>query len=457
MRAFEFLTEGKLAKADFYVPDRVETFIKKMSQGLPFKKIDGTEVRLKKDSALLSILSKEKNNVNKQNLPSIPNLLTDIDGNPVRLSELEKTIEFGSTEKEKFPVKPSNLPSLSGEGPSTKVDISNPEVIKNILEKQAFSAGQLGDRIIKEPVLNKEAGNLGKAIIAMTKEIMSGTVPTIPQGLSKQEISALRDYAGEYLGVLQMIKGIAEFPNSDPFYEHLGTNDLSSLKIYFPKATSTPLADSLGVADGGIAAIQSPAGTVMKISSKGDKIGAPPSLDNLDPKAVRNKKWAKEVVGFIDIAKSANTTEQPFRLINYLYTVSPETIDSKIAKILPFSDQDIKEIINVDTQRPANKKALYLYKLAGNIKGTKFGKTHYIVNKEVIASVNKDNSLPNLKKAVLEILGSNFIQVYSQIKGNKLQAFVLWPNKINGDVYLYSKAYADAPTKGKISFYVSPK
>lgn len=455
MRSFEFIAEGGLSRSDFYEKNRVKTFVDKMSSGMPFKKLDGSEVVLKKDPGLLSILRKEKDSVSRQNLPSIPTKLVDIDGNPIKLSELEKTIEFGSTEKEKFPVKPSHLPSLSGDGPAGKVDISDPAVIKDILDKQAFPAGQLADRIIKDPVLNKQAGNLGKAIIEMTKQIVAGSVPTIPKELSKAEITALRDYAGEYLGVLQMVKGIADFPNSGPFFEHLGTNDLSSLKLYFPKATATPLADSLGAADGGIAAVESPTGTVMKISSKGDKIGAPPSLDNLDPKAVRGKKWAKEVVGFIDIAKGSSSAEQPFRLINYLHTVAPETIDSKISRILPLSNQDIEGIINVDNQRPANKKALYLYKLAGNIKGSKFGKCHYVINKELIASVNKDGSLPNLKKAVLEILGSNFIQIYSQIKGDKLQAFVLWPNKVNGDVYLYSKAYADAPTKGKLSFYVS--
>jgi hypothetical protein len=455
MRAFEFLTEGGLKRDTFYKPERVATFIAKMKGGQPFQKLDGTTVILKKDPSLLSLLAAEKDEVSKQNLPSIPKTFLDANGNSIKLSELEKTIEFGSTEKEKFLVKPGNLPSLSGEGPSTKLDITDPKVVKDILDKQAFPAGQLADRIIEDPILNNQAGNIGKAIIEMTKQIMSGSVPEIPKGLSKSEISALRDYAGEYLGVLQMVKGVASFPNAGPFFEHLGTNDLNTMKLFFPKASSTPLADSLGAADNGIAAVQSPTGTVMKISSKGDKIGAPPSLDNLDPKTLRGKPWAKEVVEFIDIAKKSNSSAQPFVLINYLYRISPNTISSKISKILPFSDQDIAEIINVDTQRPANKKALYLYKLAGDIKGSKFGKCHYVINKEVIASVNKDGSLPNLKKAVLEILGSNFIQIYSEIKGNKLQTFVLWPNKVDGDVYLYSKAYADAPTKGKLSFYVS--
>jgi hypothetical protein len=455
MRAHEFLTEGGLKRDTFYKPERVATFIAKMKGGQPFKKLDGTEVVLKKDTSLLSKLAAEKDNVSKQNLPSMPMSFVDTNGKPIKLSELEKTIEFGSTEKEKFLVKPKDLPSLSGEGPSTKLDITDPKVVKDILDKQAFPAGQLADRIINDPVLNSQAGKIGKVIIEMTKQIMIESVPDIPKGLSKSEISAVRDYAGEYLGVLQMIKGIASFPNAGPFYEHLGTKDLSSMKLFFPKASSTPLADSLGAADTGIAAVQSPTGTVMKISSKGDKIGAPPSLDNLDPKTVRGNPWAKEVVEFIDIAKKSNASMQPFRLINYLHSISPNSISSKISKILPFSDQDIDEIINVDTQRPANKKALYLYKLAGDIKGSKFGKCHYVVNKEVIASVNKDGSLPNLKKAVLEILGSNFIQIYSEIKGNKLQTFVLWPNKVDGDVYLYSKAYADNPTKGKLSFYVA--
>lgn len=455
MRAHEFLVEGKLQRKDFYTPDRIKVFIDKMSNGKPFKKIDGTEVKLKKDSFLISTLRSEMSNVDKKNLPSMPTTFQDIDGNLVRLSELEKTIEFGSTEKEKFPIKPSNLPSLSGDQTSKKLNLTDPEVLKNILETKAFPAGQLGNKIINDPVLNKQAGKLGKIIIEMAREIMAGTVPTVSKDLSDSEKTAIRDYAGEYLGVLQMINGLAEFPNSQPFFEHLGTNDLTSLKLFFPKSASTPLADSLGAADSGIAAVQSPTGTVMKISSKGDKIGAPPSIDNLDPKAVENKKWAKEVAAFINIAKGSNAANQPFRLINYLNTIAPDTIDQRISRILPFTDQDIDEILNSDNERPANKKALYLSKLAGNIKGSRFGKSHYVVNKAVIESVNNGNSLPNLKKAVLEILGSNFIQIYSTIKGGKLQTYVLWPNKVNGDVFVYSKAYASAPTKGKLSFYVS--
>jgi len=455
MRAHEFLTEGSLAKKDFYEKGRLQKFIDKMFSEKPFKKTDGSEVILKKDNSLLSILASELPTVSKQKLPSIPNVLKDIDGNDVRLSSLEKTVEFGSSEKEKFPIKPSNLPSLSGEDPPEKMDLSDPSVVKNILETRAFSAGELSSKIINDPVLNEKAGKLGKIIIQMAEEIERGVVPSVPKELSNSEKTAIRDYAGEYLGVLQMIKGLAKFPNAEPFYEHLGTSNLESLKLFFPKAAATPLADSLGSADHGIAAVQSPIGTVMKISSKGDKIGAPPSLDNLDAKAVAKKAWAKEVAAFINIAKGSNAASQPFRLINYLNTIAPDTIEPKISKILPFSDQDIEEIINADNERPANKKALYLNKLAGSIKGSKFGKSHYVVNKEVIASVNKDGSLPNLKRAVLEILGSNFIQIYSTIKGDKLETFVLWPNKVNGDVFLYSKAYAGDPTKGKLSFYVS--
>lgn len=456
MRAFEFLSEGKLQKKDFYTKERLAMFISKMDQGHLFKKTDGTEVKLRKDPGLIAVLTQQLDSVNKQRLPSIPNDLFDIDGTPLKLSALEKTTEFGSTEKEKFKVKPSDLSSLSGTEKATKIDLNNPSVLKDILETKAFSAAELGNRIINDPTLQNETGKLGQAIISMAKEIMSNQVPTIPSGLSDQEKSALRDYAGEYLGVLQMIQGIAEFPNKEPFVEHLGTDNLSTLKLYFPKAVASPLADSIGAADGGIAAVESPSGTVMKISSKGDRIGAPPSLDNLETKAVSKKKYAQDVVSFIDEAKRYGAAEQPFRLLNLLFAM-PEAnrnMSNNFKKHLPLSDKDIEDIFNIDTQRPANPKALALYKLAGKVKGTKFGKCHYAVNKQVIALVNSGN-LSNLKKAVLEILGSNFVQIYSTIKGNKLQSFVLWPNKVNGDVFLYSKAYADAPTKAKLSFYVS--
>ena len=456
MRAREFIVEKKLERGDFYKPDRLANFISKMSQGLPFKKVDGSDVILFNDPNLLAILNQEIDYVSKSNLPSIPNRLKDNDGQDISLSQLEKTSEFGGSEKEKFKIKPSDLTNLSGTGPSTKVDLENNAAVKNILEKDAFLAGELANRIMTDPILTTQGGKLGRAIIDIAGQIDSGNLPTFPSDLSKSEISALRDYAGEYLGVLQMIKGIAIFPNSESFYEHLGTNDLESLKLYFPKATSTPLADSIGASDRGIAAVEGPQGTVMKISSKGDKIGAPPSLDNLNPKTVEDKEWAREVVGFIEIAKKSNAAEQPFKLLNYLINLDAkniQNIDKVIRTLLPFSDNDITAILNSD--EVYSKKAEKIASLAYTSKGTTFGKCHYLINKQVLSLVNKHDALPNLKKVILEILGSNFIQVYSQIKGNNLTAYVLWPNKVSGDVYLYSKAYADDPRKGKLSFYVS--
>lgn len=462
MRAKEFLSEAKLQRSDFYKPERIQNFINKMlapaSNPSPFKLVGGGEVILKNDPALISALQKVMPKVEKHTagkLVPIPNVLYDIEGNPVKLSQLEKTIEFGSSEKEQFPIKPSHLPNLSGTGPSTKVDLADPAVLKDILETATFPASDLGNRIITDPVLNKQAGKLGKVIIDLAKQIQANQIPVLPEGLTNPEINAIRDYAGEYLGVMQLINGTANFDNVKPFLTHLGTANLAGLKLYFPKASGTPLADSLGASDGGIAAVQSPTGTVMKISSKGNKIGAPPSLDNLDPQVVKGRKYATAVVKFIETARKYKADQQPFRLLNYLFSIAPGSVDARIAKVLPFSDEEITNILNSDSLTPLPQKVIYLNRLAGRIKGSRFGKCHYVINKEVIRSVNTEGALPNLKKAVLEILGSNFVQLYTAVNNKQLVTTVLWPNKVDGDVYLYSKAYAGDPGKSKLSFYVS--
>ena len=57
---------------------------------------------------------------------------------------------------------------------------------------------------------------------------------------------------------------------------------------------------------------------------------------------------------------------------------------------------------------------------------------------------------------VIQSLGYNFIQLYTNVKGNNLVTEAFWPAKISGQVKLKTKSSASNPTKGKISVEISP-
>jgi hypothetical protein len=64
--------------------------------------------------------------------------------------------------------------------------------------------------------------------------------------------------------------------------------------------------------------------------------------------------------------------------------------------------------------------------------------------------------VPNLREALIESLGYNFIQLYSNVKGDRLVTEAFWPAKLNGNVKLKTKGSASNPKKGKLSVEISP-
>jgi hypothetical protein len=455
MRANEFLIEAGLAKNDFYRPDRVQTLINKIASGSPFTKLDGSTVVLKPDRALLADLKKQvKADLDRQNPADIPQTFMDTDGQQVRLSQLKKTTEFGSSEKELLSIKPSDLTKLSGTGPASPENIEDPMVLKQIVSSKTFLASDLAARVISDPAL-KKAGKVGKAVIQLAKQLSSGQSAVLPAGLSDQEIKAIRDYAGEYLGIMSLVYGQAQFENKEAFIEHLGTSDLGQLNLYFPKLSSTPLADSIAIRN-------MATGDMMKISSKGGKIGAPPSLDSLKiPDDIRKAKPKSLTIRFMDTARASKAATQPFVLLNELYSMNPSVIDQEydnLSELLPFTEEDIANFVNADKfnrRTMPEKVRVFLQSSSKDAKGTNFGKIHYFINNVVRDLVNEGNILPDLNATVLEILGANFIQIYSDIKKNQYLTTVKWPNKVNGTIKLYSKASASEPTKAKLSWYLS--
>jgi hypothetical protein len=469
MRAKEFLFESAPAELTYtsllYRPGRSDIFVNLIKSRHAFTKKDGTKVVLDPSEAgrikrLLDQAQKQKND----NI-ALPRGGVDIKvrgGGTVNSAALIKDTAMAgerggaSQEKEKAAasIQPSgffgmqqvdkeNLPKFSGKVPDMSA----------YLEAGAFKAGQLYNKIIKNPKLSEMNPPMAEAIVAAAKEIKKGQPASIPN-LAKHEVAAFRDYATEYLGILALIAGgeAVNFPKSDAFYKHLekmGSKKLDDLMLYFPKDTGNPLADSM--------ALVTDAGKAMMISSKGGATGkgAAPSLDSLEiPAYLKQGRRAtvyKETVEFIETAQQTTSFLQPFELANLIS-----------ADMMPIAGM-IEKGFDIDKLEAANKKKMSpeveryiklnaVYEKSGRkATGTPLGKLRYYVAAELMEAVNKKNALPNFQSAVLEILGYNFIQLNTKPVGDKFITTANWPAKVDGRVTLENK-YGAAGTGGKLSW-----
>jgi hypothetical protein len=473
MRAFEFLTEKSLEKGDFgpqeRKQDRIDMFIKMYWSGTPFHLTGGGgQVVLKRDRATYALLK----SIEAYDFKRFPTSFPTTDGRNVTLKELEKTKEFGGDSavdnpmgKQGLKLKPSDL-SISAQqldptNKKEKFDVDDPNVLKIALSTGAFYASELPTKIKSDTVL--ASNSVGLKVIEMSQQISSGLVPDMPseRDFPKTALAAIRDYAGEYLGVQQLIQGTANFPHAADFYSFMdvGPDQMSNLMLYFPKSTNTPLADSLALQN-------TETGHVLKLSAKGNKEGAPPSMDNLKiPDEIRMKKnkHVANVIKFLDIAQQAQAKDQPFKLIEVLIMIAPESIPDGIKQIFPVSDVEFAQLFatKTDPRLPCPRKFLKLANIKGPqgrpLSGTHYGRVHYQLNKFVLKAINKQNALPAFRKTCLEILGYNFLQIFSRERQGKLFADVLWPGTVNGHVEIYSKSSSADPDHQKISFSVTDK
>ena len=466
MRAKEFLIEKKLGKTDFG-PDarrrgRIAILLNKINSGSPFLLAGGGgEVILEKNPAVIYALS-------TGDPTQIPNQFRTVDGRMVRLTELEKTSDFGgqsevdvtaNPSKESVPLKPSKIGIT---GTEKKFNPDDKNALSTALATGAFPAGQLSEKIINNQVLKTQAGPAGLEVIRMATEIEQDEVPTMPtrKDLPVTSLKAIRDYSGEYLGIQQLVKGTANFPNNDAFFEFLDTDQagLNDLILYFPLSSNTPLADSLALQN-------SSTGHVIKLSSKGSAKGAPPSLDNLkipDEFLADKDIGKRRVSNFLRVAQSASGASQPFDVLAHLVALKSEEFDESIRELFPISADEFNALYATHTnpKLPCPRKFLKVANIKSNktgqkLSGSHYGRVHYQFNKLILDAVNKKNIFPKLNKTVLEILGYNFIQVFSRERQGKLFADVLWPGTVNGHVEIYSKASSADPTGQKLSFSVT--
>jgi len=432
------LNLSKLTKRE----GRVDIFLNLIKQGHVFKSSAGN---IKIDPA------------------TIPNILKDIQSNNSRMTVQtveKKTIPLGSiyyddavfsagkTGKEaskagdtSIKVKPAYV---FKHGSPEKEQVLNPELAINL---GAFNANELGSRIISNKHLAGE-GAPGKAVIEIAKQMMAGQIPAVPN-LPPKTLTSIQNDAFEYLGVLALITGVANFPNSKDFYKHVGVN-INDLVLLFPGSTTNPLADSYALAN-------KVNDNQIFISSKGGaKSGAASSINGFKlPETFNNSR--NPTIKFIKYLQQTSKPAalQPFLVANYIHDNYPGSL-GQLDSVLPFDDDFISWLMNTYklgakgvptslTQIPAKYRKFFklVESATSGSKHPLFYNSRYFVKDAVQNAVNSGKAAPQFSAKMLEALSENFIVLKTKIKANKFVTDVEWPAKMGGVVELVHKDPAD--------------
>jgi hypothetical protein len=441
MRAREFLSEasaltlGKVTKS----PGRVEKFIDLIQQGHQFNSALGP-VQL--DTAQIPYLQSvlQKTNVGVVKGVNVKTL----DGQTIPLGKLhfDQTAwnEFGKGGDATTNVKPGAAFQHGnvGKGQEVTADLA--------LQLGAFPASQLANKIINNEYLQTQ-GAVGEAVIQITKQINSEQLPDVPSGLPKKAITSIQNDAFEYLGILELIKGIADFPNGEAFYEHLGS-DITSMLLFFPGSANNPLTDSY--------ALQSKNKNSIFISSKGGaQQGAGSSIKTLKlPDFVEQKDT--EAVAFLKLLRAEpQAWKQPFLAANFVKELSPGKLGD-LEPFVPFTD-DIMDYMGavwnnrnkgVPTkleQIPEEHRAFFEL-VERSTEGSKFPvfyKARNYVKDNIVGPAINNGAIPGFNDTMLEVLGHNFIVLNTVVNKNKFVTQVKWPSKMGGKINFVKKDGAD--------------
>tara|TARA_E500000318_G_C3544704_1_gene206120 strand:+ start:18 stop:1493 length:1476 start_codon:yes stop_codon:yes gene_type:complete len=384
------------------------------------------------------------------------------------LNKLEKTELFGTSAKERIKIKPKDI----FDQPVDEEDI---ESIDKAISKLSIPGKDLAKTIIASKILNQKDNPLGAVIIDTTKNLIKGQnkVPAGKWWNDPASVKAVQDYAGEYLGVVGLLNGVVNFPAISKFLNFMGTNDLKNLSYYFPSKSNVPLADSFGV-------IKNPKqDIVMNISSKGGTKGASPSLDNIKitPELRKDPKY-KEEIQFVETVQKHDSFDGIFNTYNLLSTLDTNTkkavSQARGFQHRGFGQKDVANLRQIYDQRVGmtaqeqikmltdnNKKFLQMIEKSKKQKArSPVGFILYYAQRIVRDAVNKFNALPEFQQTVRTVLGDNFMQIYTIVKGDAknggtLDVRVLYPAKIDGKVEVSSKT-TQQQLIGKLSFSISP-
>jgi len=455
MRAKEFLNEAtvlnlsKLTKR----PGRVEKFLSLIGQNHTFQskngpvQLDPTQVRSLKTKLNQSVIGSGTPMVKTIDGEIIP--MSNLFYDEIAWSSGPDGVAKGKLGNTGVDLKPAKT---FGHGKIEKGAVMTPDLVVSL---GAFLAGQLGDKIQSSTHLDQQ-GQIGAFVKQMSKEISSKQLPIIPPEIlsNKKLISSVQNDAFEYLGVQELVDGVAEFPNADAFYKHLGS-DLRSLVLFFPGSTNHALADSFALVN------KATENTVYMSSKGGKQGGAPSSINELKiPEAMKKMIGKDPALSFIN---HLQTNSKPmwlmtFEAANWLHKNAPGSL-GELEKFLPFNDELYMWITSILAtqnqgvpstldQIPKQFQGLYTLvqnsrKTGGDAVAELFWNLKNVVKTYVHDAVNK-GAVPQFSERMIELLGQNFVLLKSKPVGNKMVTNVTWPSKMGGRITLEHK---DGPTK----------
>lgn len=442
MRAIEFLKEAssldlqKVTKR----PGRVDKFLDLIDQGHEFNSKHGPVVLDKEQIPYLQSVLKPENVGTGSSIK-----VTTIDGKTFPMGNIyfdqAAWGEFGKGGDPEIDVKASKV--FKHQDPE-KGQVLTADLAINL---GAFPASELADRIKNNETIKNQL--IGPAITQIVNEIDQGKIPKVPENLSKKALTSVINDAFEYIGILSLLKGVADFPNRDEFVDHVGSN-ISDMVLYFPKTANNPLTDSY--------ALTGREGNSILISSKGRKGGAPSSIGSLKiPDAVAAKN--NDTVKFLEYIKQTGTAwHQPFLAANFIHGL--KTGKGKLGeleKFLPFTSETMTYIKSIwDNRRRGVPEKLEdipeqfrpLFELVA--KWAKDGKyalgfniRNYVKDVIVLDAINNKNAIPSWNDTMLEVLGMNFVVIKTEVKNNEFITHVRWPSKMDGKINLAAKDPAD--------------
>lgn len=479
MRFFEFkdveqqINEAqKLQWSQFSKKGRLDanrqTFINKIKNNSPFPLENGQEV----------IIDNNEENINaitNWNGGRAPILTGRYQGKPelvnVPVNSILKTSEFGGMSA--APGEEAGKEAMLGRTAHLNLhDISKEEEkaigdIKKLISERGIKGSQLTQKIISNPVLQAEDPH-GKWIIEIAKSIEAKQYPVpVPEGVFSDQkyLKFIQDYAGEYLGIAGLVNGLGDFPKLGGFLNFLGAESLQELDYYFPMSENSPLADSFGY-------IKSPSGEhQMYLSSKGGTRGAAPSMSNLKiPEDMQPRsKQQEQAMQFLRIIQDTNESQitGTLKALNFLGEISRNSIpDKKLAGLLPLREEEIQFFQNnfATDKKDRNITVADLPERLQPYAQSRFegGSVKVLTGDFIMAAtvavrdaINNGNALPDFQNLAKELLGYNFVQIFTQIKKRPtgMTFRVLWPAKIDGTVEVYSNS-SQIELKGKLGFRI---
>ncbi len=455
MRAKEFLNEASVLNLSKLTkrPGRVDKFLSLIGQEHTFQskngpvQLDPTQVRSLKTKLNQSVIGGGTPMVKTIDGEVIP--MSNLFYDEVAWSSGPDGVAKGRLGDTSVDLKPSKT---FGHGKVEKGTVITPDLVISL---GAFLAGQLGDKIQSSTHLD-EQGPAGAIVKQMSKEISGKQLPAIPQEIVKDKrlLSSVQNDAFEYLGVQELVDGVAEFPNAEAFYQHLGS-DLRSLVLFFPGSTNHALADSFALVN------KATENTVYMSSKGGKQGGAPSSINELKiPETMKKMVGKDPALSFIN---HLQTNAKPmwlmtFEAANWLHENSPGSLGD-LEQFLPFSDELYVWITGVLSnanqgvpatleQIPEQYRGLYTLVQNSRKTGTAavaelFWNLKNVVKTYVHDAVNK-GAVPQFSERMIELLGQNFVLLKSKPVGGKMVTNVTWPSKMGGKITLEHK---DGPTK----------